>query len=168
MQPLESCIGPTIRIGREILCLPNVGFLKPFIITPFTRVQIIRLNKLWCELNRFPMSVPHTVSILLVIQKLLNFASSITMNWTALHCTELNCTVKNFFINGPNVWMKWSGYICCPCGIQENVSSSLDPKYISVFSYWAHKKGLASLVTTPSCANFTHLPNLPLYHQTTH
>ena len=26
MQPLQNCIGPTIRIGREILCLPYVGF----------------------------------------------------------------------------------------------------------------------------------------------
>ena len=28
MQPLENCIGPTIRNGREILCLPYAGFLK--------------------------------------------------------------------------------------------------------------------------------------------
>ena len=27
MQPLQYCIGPTIRIGREILCLPYAGFL---------------------------------------------------------------------------------------------------------------------------------------------
>ena len=27
MQPLENCIGPTIRMGREILCLPYAGFL---------------------------------------------------------------------------------------------------------------------------------------------
>ena len=27
MQPLQNCIGPTIRIGREILCLPYAGFL---------------------------------------------------------------------------------------------------------------------------------------------
>ena len=26
MQPLQHCIGPTIRIGREILCLPYAGF----------------------------------------------------------------------------------------------------------------------------------------------
>ena len=26
MQPLQNCIGPTIRIGREILCLPYAGF----------------------------------------------------------------------------------------------------------------------------------------------
>ena len=30
MQPLENCIGPTIRIGREILCLPYAGFFKEF------------------------------------------------------------------------------------------------------------------------------------------
>ena len=27
MQPLQNCIGPTIRIGLEILCLPYAGFL---------------------------------------------------------------------------------------------------------------------------------------------
>ena len=27
MQPLEICIGPTIRIGRESWCLPYAGFL---------------------------------------------------------------------------------------------------------------------------------------------
>ena len=26
MQSLQNCIGPTIRIGREILCLPYEGF----------------------------------------------------------------------------------------------------------------------------------------------
>ena len=25
MQPLKNCIGPTTRIGREILCLPYAG-----------------------------------------------------------------------------------------------------------------------------------------------
>ena len=28
MQPLQICIGPTIRIGRESWCLPYAGFLK--------------------------------------------------------------------------------------------------------------------------------------------
>ena len=28
MQPLQNCIGPTIRIGREILSLPYAGFLS--------------------------------------------------------------------------------------------------------------------------------------------
>ena len=26
MQPLQNCSGPTIRIGRDILCLPYAGF----------------------------------------------------------------------------------------------------------------------------------------------
>ena len=30
MQPLQNCTGPTIRIGREILCLPYAGFFKLF------------------------------------------------------------------------------------------------------------------------------------------
>ena len=28
MQPLQICIGPTIRIGRESWCLPYAGFFK--------------------------------------------------------------------------------------------------------------------------------------------
>ena len=28
MQPLQNCIGPAIRIGREILCLPYAGFFR--------------------------------------------------------------------------------------------------------------------------------------------
>ena len=32
MLPLQNCIGPTIRIGREILCLPYAGFFD--IISP--------------------------------------------------------------------------------------------------------------------------------------
>ena len=36
MQPLKNCIGPTIRIGREILCLPYAGFFKDHVgvLTP--------------------------------------------------------------------------------------------------------------------------------------
>ena len=26
MQPVKNCIGPTIRIGQEILCIPYAGF----------------------------------------------------------------------------------------------------------------------------------------------
>ena len=28
MQPLQICIGPTIRIGRESWCLPYAGFFR--------------------------------------------------------------------------------------------------------------------------------------------
>ena len=28
MQPLENCIGPTVRIGQKILCLPYAGFFN--------------------------------------------------------------------------------------------------------------------------------------------
>ena len=31
MQPLQNCTGPTIRIGREILCLPYAGFLSCYL-----------------------------------------------------------------------------------------------------------------------------------------
>ena len=32
MQPLQHCIGPTIRIGREILCLQYAGFFLSMIL----------------------------------------------------------------------------------------------------------------------------------------
>ena len=33
LAPFQNCIGPTLRIGREIQCLPNAGFL----IVPFPK-----------------------------------------------------------------------------------------------------------------------------------
>ena len=30
MQPLQICIGPTLRIGQESWCLPYAGFLLDF------------------------------------------------------------------------------------------------------------------------------------------
>ena len=30
MQPLQICIGPIIRIGRESWCLPYAGFFQSF------------------------------------------------------------------------------------------------------------------------------------------
>ena len=37
MQPLQICIGPKIRIGQEIQCLPCAGFFIPlFCSTPPT------------------------------------------------------------------------------------------------------------------------------------
>ena len=32
MQPLQICIGPIIRIGRESWCLPYAGFLYIYVI----------------------------------------------------------------------------------------------------------------------------------------
>ena len=32
MQPLQNCIGPTFRIGREILCFPYVGFFVTYVL----------------------------------------------------------------------------------------------------------------------------------------
>ena len=40
MQPLQNCIGPTIRIGQEILCLPYAGFLD--------KVSLLMINSLHC------------------------------------------------------------------------------------------------------------------------
>ena len=36
MQRLQNCIGPTIRIGQEILCFPYAGFL---VLQPNKMVQ---------------------------------------------------------------------------------------------------------------------------------
>ena len=51
MQPLQNCIGPTIRIGQEILCLPYAGFLSkkypkeaflsPFLILMYTDRKLV-------------------------------------------------------------------------------------------------------------------------------
>ena len=39
MQPLQNCIGPTIRIGWEILCLPyGEFFLKGLDINAFVGI----------------------------------------------------------------------------------------------------------------------------------
>ena len=32
MKPLKNCVGPTIRIGREIHCLPYAGFFETYLI----------------------------------------------------------------------------------------------------------------------------------------
>ena len=39
MQPLQNCIGPTIRIGRESWCLPYAGFLARGLVLSFLCVQ---------------------------------------------------------------------------------------------------------------------------------
>ena len=45
MQPLQNCIGPTIRIGREILCLPYAGFFTlGFSLTTYSLG--------WCSVQR--------------------------------------------------------------------------------------------------------------------
>ena len=33
MQPIQNCIGPTFRIGQEILCLPYAGFLNSILVS---------------------------------------------------------------------------------------------------------------------------------------
>ena len=50
MQPLENCIGPTIRIGREILCLPYAGF--NFI--EFSKKKIVCFWHNICHFTLFP------------------------------------------------------------------------------------------------------------------
>ena len=41
MQPLQNCIGPTIRLGREILCLPFAGFFVILLLTYFLLTKIL-------------------------------------------------------------------------------------------------------------------------------
>ena len=48
MQPLQNCIGPTIRISREILCLPYAGFL---ILIILKRKEKKGLLLIYCEIN---------------------------------------------------------------------------------------------------------------------
>ena len=47
MQPLQNCIGPTIRIGREILCLPYAGF---FLLMMIKNGQ--KGNKRYCPMTK--------------------------------------------------------------------------------------------------------------------
>ena len=39
MQPLQICIGPTIRIGRESWCFPYAGFLLYYTLKPVHRLS---------------------------------------------------------------------------------------------------------------------------------
>ena len=40
MQPLQNCIGPTICIGQDILCLPYAGFFVVVVsVVPCVRVK---------------------------------------------------------------------------------------------------------------------------------
>ena len=41
MQPLQNCIGPTIHIGREILCLPYAGFFMYTVATDCVSKRLI-------------------------------------------------------------------------------------------------------------------------------
>ena len=45
MQTLQNCIGPAIRIGREIRCLPYAGFSKHRPFGPM--LSISRFVRLW-------------------------------------------------------------------------------------------------------------------------
>ena len=44
MQPLQNCIGPTIRIGREIRCLPYAGFFSSSFLSLFCYMNFNFLN----------------------------------------------------------------------------------------------------------------------------
>ena len=45
MQPLQICIGPTIRIGRESWCLPYAGFLESFMKHALTALFLNLVKK---------------------------------------------------------------------------------------------------------------------------
>ena len=50
MQPLKNCIGPTIRIGREIRCLPHAGFfvrVPKLDLDTFLQIPMATLEPLW-------------------------------------------------------------------------------------------------------------------------
>ena len=46
MQTLQKCIGPTIRIGRDLRCLPYAGFL--FWKMEFATFVLLECNYLVC------------------------------------------------------------------------------------------------------------------------
>ena len=50
MQPLQICIGPTIRIGRESWCLPYAGFF-------FKDLFTISYYKLLCGIGKKKMKI---------------------------------------------------------------------------------------------------------------
>ena len=47
MQPLQICIGPTIRIGQEGWCLPYVGFFK-YQFALFNHNILMKTNRITC------------------------------------------------------------------------------------------------------------------------
>ena len=55
MQPLQNCIGPTIRIGREIFCLPYAGFFTAV----FTQIKIFAklLKSLSKKNNNYDLNI---------------------------------------------------------------------------------------------------------------
>ena len=54
MQPLQNCTGPTIRIGREILCLPYAGFF-------LNRTPIFSFKLVFCICHWLIPAVQHTI-----------------------------------------------------------------------------------------------------------
>ena len=56
MQPLQNCIGPTIRIGREIRCLPYAGFLN-FILFVDLFNKILMLMVVVLVIFGYPINV---------------------------------------------------------------------------------------------------------------
>ena len=68
MQLLQNCIGPTIRIGQEILCLPYVGFfsLSHFFNLFLNVTMIMNICLFWQfggHNNHFPPDLPKTNSL---------------------------------------------------------------------------------------------------------
>ena len=54
MQPLKICIGSTIRIGREILCLPYAGFKKKVSFAWITNYLVDKWGWLYPPMNDQP------------------------------------------------------------------------------------------------------------------
>ena len=69
MQPLRNCNGPTIRIGREILCLPYAGFFL-YIIHKY-EIFPLSYTSWSCEifyivyLNKISHILPHPTKLLI-------------------------------------------------------------------------------------------------------
>ena len=65
MQLLQNCIGPTIRIGREILCLPYAGFFSDlFFSSNFLDSVSLQYYEFEYNLNLKPTKFHRNCSVL--------------------------------------------------------------------------------------------------------
>ena len=83
MQPLQVCIGPIIRIGRESWCLPYAGFLVLI-------RKILKVNKF----NKFNKLIKIRITFLIILANYL--APFCFSTWTSgLDLEELqHCSVN--------------------------------------------------------------------------
>ena len=109
MQPLQICIGPTIRIGRESWCLPYAGFLVCNLMS--TVVSIISID--WCQHLIFHLSCCQDKFL------------SPGMSW-------LSCTMDILLFNSLALWINGSLALWIFFSQAILLSKSLDVWYLSL------------------------------------